>query len=491
MQVQFGQIVRTILQMNVFITGATGFLGRALTLRLRRDGHSVTALTRNPAKARSLLGTEATVVETGTDLSHALDAADAVVNLAGEPLLGARWDEEKKRRIRHSRVDFTRELVQAMKKAEQRPRVLISGSAVGIYGDREDASLTESSGAGQGFLADLCRDWEEAAGEARAFGTRVVTLRTGVVLGRTEGALAQMLPPFRLGLGGPVGPGSQYVPWIHIDDLVDLISTALIDEQYDGPVNGVGPNPVTFRALATALGDTLGRPSFMPVPTFALRILFGQAASVLTDSQRVIPEKALSLGFTFRFSHVDAALRDLLDNSFVSVGAVEGTIPDSEYLAEHPPAFLLQTRVRIERPVEEVFSFFSEAENLGLITPAGMQFRITSAPPKMSEGARISYRLKVGPVPLTWVTRIDAWEDGERFVDSQEKGPYASWWHEHRFEKVGTGTVMTDRVFYSPPAGPIGRIANHVYVADELRQVFGYRSAVLRRRFGAEMRKAW
>lgn len=489
---KFNSFISFILtSMNVFITGGTGFIGRALMLRLRRDGHSVTALTRSVDKGRSLLGMEADLLEANASdeaLVAALERADAVVNLAGEPVLGGRWDDEKKRRLRRSRVDLTESLVDAMAKTSTPPKVLVSGSAVGLYGSRGDEVLTEDSEPGTGFLADLCRDWEAAALKAEAGGTRVVLLRTGVVLGRGGGALDQMLPPFQFGLGGPLGSGTQYVPWIHLDDLIEMIVAAIGNESVSGPLNGSAPNPVTFRDFASGLGKVLSRPAFMPVPSFALKLLFGQAASVLLDSQRVVPERALAAGFQFRFPELGPALRDLLDNDFVEISRAEGPFPDSDYLRENPPAFVLKTEVRLEQSVEEVFPFFSRPENLGLITPSAMQFRITEKPDTMGAGALIKYRLKVGPVPLGWTTRIDVWEDGVRFVDSQLKGPYSGWWHEHRFERDGEGTLMTDRVYYSPPAGPIGRIANFVYVADELRKVFGYRSAIVRARFGADMR---
>lgn len=477
--------------MNVFITGGTGFIGRALTLRLRRDGHSVTALTRSVDKGRSLLGLEADLLDAASDdetLIHALNRADAVINLAGEPILGGRWDEAKMRRLRASRVDLTERLVDLMTKAEDAPAVLISGSAVGYYGDRGEEKLTEDAEAGTGFLAQLCADWEHAALQAESNGTRVVLVRTGVVLGRGGGALDQMLPPFQFGLGGPIGSGRQYVPWIHIDDLVEMMVAALEDQRYSGALNGAGPNPIPFKSFAQALGKALSRPAVLPVPEFAVKALFGKAATVLLGSQRVLPEQPRTLGFAFRFESIEDALADLFDNSLVEAQPVGKDLPESEYLRQNQPKYTLTTRVRLSQPISEVFPFFSRPENLGLITPSAMQFRITDMPESMATDARISYRLKVGPVPLKWTSRIDVWEDGRRFVDSQETGPYSSWWHEHRFEPDGDGTIMTDTVYYAAPGGPIGSIANALFVEDELRKVFGYRSAVVRTRFGADMR---
>ncbi len=472
--------------MNIFLTGATGFIGRALVLRLRRDGHQVTAFVRNEKRARSLLGHECTFLETSVDpsaLKKAIAASDAVINTAGEPLLGKRWDEKRLDSIRKSRLDVTRQLVDAMAQ-ETAPKVFISTSAVGIYGDGQDTILTEESEAGTDFLATLCRDWESEAIKARDLGVRVVRLRIGVVLGRGGGALDQMLLPFNLGVGGPIGTGKQYVPWIHIEDLVDLFVAGLNNPAMSGAFNATAPTPVTFKAFATALGKQLKRPSFIPVPEFAVKLLFGDASIVLLQGQRAIPAHTQKVGFTYRFETIEAALADLLQNDFVKIEDAGSDYPQSEYLQKTPPAFVLQTSTVIDRPIEEVFPFFSRPENLGLITPSAMQFRITSLPDVMEDGALIDYTLKVGLVPIKWRTRIEDWEDGRKFVDSQLEGPYSCWWHEHSFTPDGNRTIMTDRVFYTPPVGPIGRAVNSLFIAGQLQQVFGYRSSVLRLRFG-------
>ena len=301
--------------MRVLVTGATGFIGRALVPLLRREGHTVLAWARSAARARGHLGAEVDVVEAGggvTALTAALERSDAVVNLAGEPIVGRRWTESRRRLLRDSRVGLTGELVRALAAARTKPRVLVSGSAVGYYGDRADELLTEDSRPGNDFLAVLCQDWESAARGAEALGLRVMRLRTGVVLGRDGGALAQMLPPFRAGVGGPVGSGRQYMPWIHVHDLVAIIARALVDDRYQGPVNGVAPDPVTSRDFAKALGRALRRPAVLPTPAFALRLIFGEAASVLLGSQRVDGAALRRLGFSCAFPALDAALADIV-----------------------------------------------------------------------------------------------------------------------------------------------------------------------------------
>jgi uncharacterized protein (TIGR01777 family) len=301
--------------MRVFVTGATGFVGRALIPRLQRDGHSIVAWVRSEPRARSLLGAEVELVSTRGGLDGpvpALERCDAIVNLAGEPLMGGRWTAARRRVLESSRIDVTGVLMAALTTAKTRPRVLVSGSAVGYYGDRADEQLTEMSLAGADFLARLCRQWESAAEPAERLGLRVVRLRTGVVLGRDGGALARMLPPFEFGLGGPIGSGKQYLPWIHLHDLVKVIAVALVDDRYRGPVNGVAPGQVTSKTFARVLGRALNRPAFLPLPALALKAIFGRAAIVLLASQRVEPSVLKQHQFTFDFPTLDGAIADIV-----------------------------------------------------------------------------------------------------------------------------------------------------------------------------------
>ncbi len=260
--------------MRVLITGATGFIGRALVPRLQRDGHEVAVWVRSEARALALLGSDVDVVSiaAGHDaLTTAVSQCDAVVNLAGEPLLGKRWTPARRQVLRQSRVDVTNQLASAIEAASPRPSVVISSSAVGFYGDRGDEVLQETSGGRDDFLSRLCQDWESAAQRATSAGVRVVVVRTGVVLGRAGGALAQMLPPFKAGVGGPIGSGRQYFPWIHIRDLVNLLATAITDRRYVGPVNAVAPEIITSARFARALGRAVHRPALLPTPALALR----------------------------------------------------------------------------------------------------------------------------------------------------------------------------------------------------------------------------
>lgn len=295
--------------MNFLLTGATGFIGTRLIARLQERGHRVSIFTRRVVDRE-----DRTVGQYFWDLKGPAPAepfrdADAVIHLAGEPV-AQRWNEEVKRRIRESRVAGTRHLVEGMARAERRPAALISSSASGYYGDRGDELLTEASLPGAGFLAEVCQAWETEAARAKSLGVRVATIRTGIVLGRGGGALAKMLPPFRLGLGGRLGSGRQWMSWIHLEDLVEMFVFAAENANVEGPVNGVAPEPVRNADFTKELARALHRPAIFPVPEFALQALFGEMSRILLESQRIAPEAAQRAGFKWRFPRLAGALVD-------------------------------------------------------------------------------------------------------------------------------------------------------------------------------------
>jgi uncharacterized protein (TIGR01777 family) len=296
--------------MNITITGATGFVGAHLTRALLNAGHTVHALARKrPANLPAPVKFSQWTTEQ-EPLRESLADADAVIHLVGEPV-AQRWTPEAKKRIRSSRVDGTRHLVNALSTESRRPRVLISASAIGIYGSRGDEILTETSTPGDDFLAKLVIDWEKAATLAEALGIRVVRFRFGVVLGQ-GGALAKMLPPFRLGAGGRLGNGRQWMSWIHIDDVINLILFILTNAGVHGPVNVTAPEPVTNADFTKELASAIHRPAIFPVPKLALNLLFGEMADMVLASQRVIPEAAKSFGFEFQYPKLGPALSNLL-----------------------------------------------------------------------------------------------------------------------------------------------------------------------------------
>jgi len=293
---------------RVVVTGGTGFLGRALVGALAGRGAEAVVVTRDPSRAGFPPGARGI----GWDgLATAVDGSDAVVNLAGETI-AQRWTTAAKSRIVGSRAQAAERVGAALRASKNPPAVLVNASAVGFYGNRGDEELTEESPAGSGFLAETTLAWERAARETVPDDVRLVLLRTGVVLDAAEGALAKMLLPFRFGLGGPLGSGTQWMPWIHRDDLVALLLVALDDPRYVGPVNGTAPGPVPMRVFAAALGRVLRRPAFAPAPAFAIRAAMGEMAALVLDGQRALPAKALALGFRFRFPDLEPALRDLL-----------------------------------------------------------------------------------------------------------------------------------------------------------------------------------
>jgi uncharacterized protein len=300
--------------MRALITGATGFVGQKLLARLEQP----IVLSRDVERARRALQDDRVTVYGWNPVDElapasAFEGVDVVFHLAGESIAEGRWTAAKKQRLRESRVLGTANLVSTLRQLTDRPRVLVSASAIGYYGDRGDQVLRESDGPGEGFLSDLCVAWERESRAAESVGVRVVTPRIGIVLNPDGGALAKMLPLFRKGMASPLGNGRQYMSWIHIDDLLDLLLLAAENDALAGPLNATAPEPVTNRDFTRILAAVLHRPILLPpVPKFALRLSLGEFAEALFQSQRVIPEAAQRCGFTFQHAELDGALRDLL-----------------------------------------------------------------------------------------------------------------------------------------------------------------------------------
>jgi len=298
--------------MTIAITGATGFIGSKLVRKLMERGHELRVLGRKRADSlpRAVEFRQWDSMSGEPPLAG-VDGAAAVIHLAGEPV-AQRWNPGVKQRIRDSRVDGTRNLVLAISKLSQRPQLLVSASAIGIYGDRGDEILTEQSAPGTRFLATVATEWEQAADGAQQLGLRVVKLRIGVVLGREGGALAEMLPPFHACLGGKLASGKQWMSWIHVEDLISLILFALENPKVRGPVNAAAPNPVRNEEFTKELGATLHRPAIFTVPHFAIKLRFGELADEILSSQRVLPKAAEAAGYRFQYPQLGEALRQLL-----------------------------------------------------------------------------------------------------------------------------------------------------------------------------------
>lgn len=452
--------------MKILVTGATGFIGRQVLLHLRDRGHAIVVLTRDPEKAPVRLPIACPIYSwPGADQPpprEALQGVDAVVHLAGENIIH-RWTSARKKEIIRSRLESTRRLVAAMQELGHSPKIFVCASAVGFYGDRGDDSLDENAGAGTGFLADLCRQWEQMARQAETFGIRVVPLRIGVVFGRDGGALRPMLPPFRMGLGGKVGSGKQWLSWIHVRDLAGLVLHAIENSSVKGPLNAVSPNPVTNAELSRTLGKVLNRPVLFTIPGFVLKLVMGEAAEVILSSQKVIPQKAAHFGYPFIFPELEDALREVCDSN------------DHELLMEQ----------WVPRPSDEIFRFFSDVKNMELLTPPHLNFKVLdSSTEQLQEGTRIDYRLRLHGIPFRWQSLIHDWQPVTSFSDRQTRGPYKKWDHTHTFIEQDGGTLIRDHALYRIPFGAPGDAVAYPFVKRDLEKIFSYRFAKIRELFG-------
>jgi len=301
--------------MNIVIAGGTGFIGNALINRLLKDKHNLVLLTRSPRNVSMKhpnLAIEQWDAATLAQWSRRVDGTDAIINLTGELIAGKRWTRSQKELILRSRVDSTRVLVQSIEQAVKKPMVFVNASAVGFYGDVPVGDVPESFPKGDGFLADVCDQWEREAGSAGKFGVRVVVPRFGVVLSNNGGALKKMMLPFSLFIGGPLGTGKQWFPWIHLEDVIAGITFLINTQNVAGPVNFSAPDAVTMEEFCRALGKALGRPSWAPVPGFVLRVVLGEMANMLLTGQRVIPKKLIESGYKFTFSNLSTALYEIV-----------------------------------------------------------------------------------------------------------------------------------------------------------------------------------
>jgi uncharacterized protein (TIGR01777 family) len=296
--------------MQILLTGATGFIGTSLARRLLLQGHALTVLSRNPEKASALFGDEATVW-TSVSQWHADTHFDAVINLAGEPIIDKAWTAKRKQTLLDSRVGITEQLISAMRNAHRKPYIFLSGSAIGVYGDCGQALCTESAAAGSDFAAQLCRRWEQAARKAEAFGVRTVLLRTGLVLARHGGMLKKMIAPFSFGFGSQLGDGRQMMSWIHLDDYIEAVLFLLEREDCQGAFNMTAPNPVSNRQFSRELAGSMKRSVLCRMPEWALKPVLGGRSLLLFGGQHVLPAKLLSHGFQFRYPKLIDALKNI------------------------------------------------------------------------------------------------------------------------------------------------------------------------------------
>ncbi|MFO1311047.1 MAG: TIGR01777 family oxidoreductase [Burkholderiales bacterium] len=455
--------------MRVLLTGATGLIGRELGKRLAARGDTLVCLARDPQGSGARLPFPATCFawdHTRDVPAEAMTGVDAVVHLAGEPVADKRWSAAQKALIRDSRVLGTRRVVSAVLAHGGQVQTFVQGSAIGYYGDRGDAPLHANSAKGEGFLADLVEAWEaeiEPLAQARP-GIRVAIVRTGVVLARHGGALAKMLPLFRASAAGRLGDGKQWTSWIHVDDIVALFLHAL-DSRASGILEGTAPQPVTNRDFTASLCRALDVCQNAPVPAIAIRTLYGEMGSVVLESARVEPHRTQGAGFRFRYESLDTAFTDLLGP--LRHGTREKV---AEQWVPHAP--------------ESIWPFFCDERNLEELTPPFLHFEVLGkSTPEIGEGTLIDYRLKLNGIPMGWQSRIDEWSPARGFVDTQVRGPYASWRHAHEFVAVGNGTLMRDVVRYRLPLGWLGSTFAGWKVESQVDRIFDYRSARIAERF--------
>lgn len=459
--------------MKIVITGATGLIGRELTRKLLDRGHEVVAWSRSPETAMATLPATCSVARwdpTSVEPSQ-LAGADAVVHLAGENIASGRWSRARKKALADSRIESSRALVGAFAALPpgQRPASLISASAIGYYGDRGEEPLPEDAAPGEGFMPELCAEWEREIATAEQLGVRTASLRVGVVLDPNHGMLASVLPLFRLGLGGRLGSGQQWMSWIHVDDVVSLFVHVLERPEIRGPVNAAAPHPVRNADFTRELASCLQRPAVFPVPSAALRLAVGEMAAIMTASQRLTAGVAESSGFKFEHPALPEALREV---------------------CSRPEHVLLSEQI-VNVPLEHAFEFFSDPRNLEKLTPPFLHFSITSLPEgAMRQESRIEYRLRLHGIPVRWRTRIAEWNPPSGFVDTQERGPYTLWHHTHELERCDGGTLVRDRVRYQLPLGIVGDLVAGRWVASDVKKIFSYRRERLPALLGRESQAA-
>lgn len=457
--------------MRILMTGATGLIGREVGKLLAEKGIQLNVVSRSPGRARLELPFPAEIFEWQGESdvfpSKALDDVDLVLHLAGEPVASGRWTIEKKKAIYDSRVLGTKRLVEAISKNPGKISALVAGSATGLYGDRGDDVQTENARPADDFLSKVVVDWEK---EIDAFtditGKRSVKIRTGIVLARHGGALEKLIPIFQKGLGGRLANGQQWMSWIHLEDIARLFVYA-IENDVSGVFNGTSPEPARNERFTVALARALGRPVFLPVPASALKIAYGEMSTALLGSQRVLPERALTAGFDFRYPELVRALNEICE-----------PLRDGQHE--------MFNEQWVDRTPDEVFPYFCSEKNLEELTPTFLNFRVIGkSTAEIQEGTLIDYRLSLHGVPMKWRTRIEEWKPGRAFVDVQLKGPYRKWHHTHEFVPFAGGTLMRDRVLYKLPLGWFGDTAASWKVTGQVGEIFAFRRKKIGELFGS------
>ena len=458
--------------MKVLITGGTGFIGKKLIRALHDKNHEILVLTTNPVSAAFHIPVHCEIHEWNPEINaitpDILKEVDAVINLAGENIANGRWSTTQKHKITESRIFSVRRLVEAMSYLDKKPEVFVSASAIGFYGNRENEVLDEMSPSGNGFLSEVCQEWENEIFTAKSLGVRTLAFRLGMVLGHDGGALNKMLPPFKFGLGGQLGNGSQWMSWIHIDDLVNMLVDAIETPSQKGIYNAVSPKPIQNKNFTKVLGGVVKRPTLFPVPGFVLKMGLGELSDLLLDSQNVSAQKIMKTGFTFKYPDLKDALEEVCGHSYHEL-KMEQWIP---------------------KPIDEAFAFFKEAKNLEKITPDDMNFKVLDQSTEdIQEGTIINYSLSVHKFPIRWKSKITDWNPKSHFSDIQLKGPYNYWVHSHNFEEKNGGTLIKDHVRYKVPFNLAGDLIANRFIKNDLEKIFTYRQKKISEMFNETSNK--
>lgn len=454
---------------KILITGATGLIGNQLCLELLKQGWKLTILGRqSPEKFRESFPypCEYYSWRDPAQSEPPLTAlgVDAVINLMGEPIAAQRWSTQQKEKIKTSRINSTRNLVSALKKANPELKTFISCSAIGYYGNTEDQVVDENSAGSDDFLGHVCKLWEQ---EALSAPGRVAVVRVGIVLSYNGGALLKMIPTFENGIGGTLGSGRQWMSWIHIQDLVRVFLECLSNPRIKGPVNGVSPEPLKNSAFTEALAKSLKTHAFFQVPSFALKLALGEMAKIVLDGQRVRPGVLEENKFRFLFPSLNLALENLF--------SWKESIHDRIY----------EVAQWVPEPKHKVYPFFADEKNLELLTPEFLNFYVVAkSTPTVQEGTEIDYKLKIHGVPAKWRSKILDWKPDTSFRDVQMIGPYSKWDHTHGFEELAGGTLLSDRVVYRLPLASVGgRIASPL-IKNDIDRIFSFRRKKISELFG-------
>ncbi|MBS1958203.1 MAG: TIGR01777 family oxidoreductase [Bdellovibrionales bacterium] len=466
--------------MRILLTGATGLIGKEVGKRLVRHGHQVVAVTRSASKASIELPFQAELVEwNGRDVGDLLaqnhlkpGLIDGVIHLMGENVSAQRWTSDFKKRLVESRVQATQLLVEALGAHAENLKFWIQGSAIGLYGtaDLSDPA-DESTVRGHGFLADLCANWEAALEKLSPNVRRVIT-RTGVVMSHRGGAFGKMLPPILQGAGGSLGSGNQAMSLIHLEDMVGFIEHAVDDDRVSGVYNLVCHEPTTQRLLTEKLCQKLHVKMGPPAPAVALRLMFGEMASIFLDSVAVKSNRLAESGYRLQYADVDSIVGEITSWHQSPVDHLQSSYVkyEEQFVPQKP---------------SELFKFFGDEKNLEKITPEFLNFRVDKiSTPGIQEGTEIRYKLSLHGIPFHWLTRIESWEPPKRFVDHQKQGPYSLWYHEHQFEPVPGGTLIRDWIRYRLPLGRVGQWVGYAKVKSDVERIFQYRREVIGQKFG-------